>query len=142
MSILYQVKIADYENMLLMDKDTTDIDKAINDELGGSQNLKLFLLLKDEIILLHRIEIAKIQGKADEVLKLEKLFKKAHEKTANAMPEKTDRYKSFVSWRNTVEKWRGSEIPSERNLYYLCESAKSMKAEIEAKQKAYEKNKR
>ena len=140
MSILYQIKISDYENMLLTDKDTTDIDKAINDELGGSQNLKLFLLLKDEIILLHRIEIAKIQGKADEVLKLEKLFKKAHEKTANAMPEKTDLYKSFVSWRNTVEKWRGSEIPSERNLYYLCEAAKSMKAEIEAKQKQNDKN--
>ena len=34
MSILYQIKIADYENMLLTDKDTTDIDKAINDELG------------------------------------------------------------------------------------------------------------
>ena len=63
MSILYQIKISDYENMLLTDKDTSDIDKAINDELGGSQNLKLFLLLKDEIILLHRIEIAKIQGK-------------------------------------------------------------------------------
>ena len=78
MSLLYQIKISDYENMLLTEKDTTDIDKAINDELGGSQNLKLFLLLKDEIILLHRIEIAKIQGKTDEVLKLEKLFKKAH----------------------------------------------------------------
>ena len=70
MSILYQTKISDYESMLLTDKDTTDIDKAINDELGGSQNLKLFLLLKDEIILLHRIDIAKIQGKTDEVLKL------------------------------------------------------------------------
>ena len=46
MSILYQVKISDYENMLLMDKDTSDIDKAINDELGGSQNLKLFLYYK------------------------------------------------------------------------------------------------
>ena len=99
-------------------------------------------VVKDEIILLHRIEIAKIQGKADEVLKLEKLFKKAHEKTVKAMPEKTDRYKSYVSWRHTVEKWRGSEIPSNRNLYYLCEAAKSMKAEIEVKQKAYEKNKR
>ena len=142
MNILYQTKIEDYERLLIDKKDTTDIDKAISEELGSTENVKLFLLLKDEIILLHRIEIAKIQGKADEVLKLEKLFKKAHEKTANAMPEKTDRYKSFVSWRNTVEKWRGSEIPSDRNLYYLCESAKSMKAEIEAKQKAYEKNKR
>src|SRR5574344_2046331 len=101
MSLLYQIKISDYESMLLTEKDTADIDKAINDELGGSQNLKLFLLLKDEIILLHRIEIAKIQGKADEVLKLEKLFKKAHELSSNATAENKVYSQSLLAARQT-----------------------------------------
>lgn len=131
MSILYQTKIEDYERLLIDKKDTTEIDKAIGEELGSTENVKLFLLLKDEILLLHRIEIAKIEGKDKEFEKLTKIFEKAHKKVMDAMPKEKDRYKTFVSWRNAVEKWRGSPIAGDRNMFYLCEATKTMRADFE-----------
>lgn len=135
------IKIEDYTikqyAKMLKEQKTTDkeliqeIDAELSKLLsnfGKGQNIGLFLLQKDLLILECKLVIA-IFDKDQELEKklfarIEKLRKEVEDKTKKIPP--TNPYKSFLSWILSVEKYFNKDFNWDMDLLYLVEATSQM----------------
>ena len=143
--------IKQYAEMLKEQKaSNSEILKEIDSELskqlqnfGSGQNVGLFLLQKDLLILECKLVLAifdfdkeaetKLRRRIDK-LKTELL--KISKPTSNKTP-----YRSFLSWILSVEKYFGKDFSYERDLLYLVEATTQMLTFYENQKQQLEKQK-
>ena len=143
--------IKQYAEMLKEQKaSNSEILKEIDSELskqlqnfGSGQNVGLFLLQKDLLILECKLVLAifdfdkeaetKLRRRID---KLKTELSKISKPTSNKTP-----YRSFLSWILSVEKYFGKDFSYERDLLYLVEATTQMLTFYENQKQQLEKQK-
>lgn len=144
------IKIEDYTikqyAKMLKEHRPTDLEliKQIDAELsnalsnfGNGQNIGLFLLQKDLLILECKLVLAFLSMDSELEKKLgvriEKLRKEVEDKTKK-IPQKNP-YKSFLDWILGVEKYLSFSIDRNNDLLYLVEATMQMLTYYENQEK-------
>ena len=143
--------IKQYAEMLKQQKASNvellkEIDSELSKQLqtfGSGQNVGLFLLQKDLLILECKLVLAifdfdkeaenRLRRKIDK-LKIE--ISKISKPTSNKTP-----YRSFLSWILSVEKYFGKDFNYEHDLLYLVEATTQMLTFYENQKQQLEKQK-
>lgn len=148
-NILETVSIADYAKMLKSGESTEqikEIESELNTTLGeisGGMDLALFMLQKDLLILQCKLAISIFEFEEEKQKfyerKINELRKQLEDK--NKKVEKSNPYKSFLSWILAVEKYLAFSIDRSNDLLYLSEATKQMLNYYDNQKKSIEENK-
>lgn len=111
----------------LIQKIDQELSKLLSN-FGTGQNIGLFLLQKDLLILECKLVIAifEMDKELEEKLsiRIEKLKKEVESKTKKVPV--SNHYKSFLAWILSVEKYFNKDFDWDRDLLYLVEATTQM----------------
>jgi len=146
---LQDYTIHEYAEMLKNKTDVKivgEIDKELNAQLNGvgtGQNIGLFLLQKDLLLLQCKRMIAVYEFDKAKELSLTKRIDKLREEIESKQKkvEVIDPYAGFLDWILSVEKYLSVPIDRENDLLYLARATKQMLSFYESQKKQLEEQK-
>ena len=147
---LEKITIGKYMSLLRAGDDseqTKEITKELNKSLenfGNGIDLALFMLQKDLLVLQCKLAIEILNRNDDKATvlnsRIEKIVKQIKDKTKEH--KKTNPYKNFLAWLQSVERFLGFSIDKNNDLVYFSEATKSMLVSYENQKQQIEASKK
>ena len=147
---LEKITIRKYMSLLRAGDDseqTKEITKELNKSLenfGNGIDLALFMLQKDLLVLQCKLAIEILNRNDDKATvlnsRIEKIVKQIKDKTKEH--KKTNPYKNFLAWLQSVERFLGFSIDKNNDLVYFSEATKSMLVSYENQKQQIEASKK